>query len=317
MSSLKFYKNVNIAPYTTFKIGGPAKYFFIARSLEQLQAALIWAQERKIKYFILGGGSNVLISDQGFRGLVIQNQNSKIKIQNYKSKVKMIYADAGVTLGRLVNVVTQRGLTGLEWAAGIPGTLGGAIHGNAGWPSNKKNISAVVRSVRVLELGPKLKIKNYNHRACQFAYRHSVFKNRTDLVILSARLKLKRGDSKAIKKEIAQIIETRGHKIPSGFSAGCVFKNQLWTKKYYYLLKQYPELKLVTKNGFIPAAWLIEKCGLKGKKLGQAQISPGHANFIINLGQAKAKDVQRLINLIKRTVKNKFKINLQEEIEII
>ncbi len=295
-------KNIFLRDYTTFRIGGRARYFFIAKTKSELISAVIAAKRTKLPFFILGGGSNLLVVDEGYKGLVIKIQNSKFKILNSK-----IYTEAGAPLSLIVNASVNKSLTGLEWAAGIPGTVGGAVFGNAGWPNNKKNISSVIESVEVLETKPKLKIKNYSAEGdipsvaryklkdCKFGYRDSIFKRRKNLVILSVFLKLKKGKKEKIKKEISEIFKKRKEKIPIDFSAGSVFKNP---------------------TGF-SAGQLIEKCGLKGEKIGNVKISKKHANFIINLGKGKAKDVKKLINLIKKKVKNKFKINLKEEIQIL
>jgi len=246
----------------------------------------------------LGGGSNLLVSDKGFKGVVIKVQITNYKFQtNSKSQITNISAGAGLPLNKLVQLAAERGLTGLEWAAGIPGTVGGAVFGNAGWPSNKKNISSVIKWVEVLETKPKSKsrIKNYGLKDCKFVYRDSVFKHKPGLVILSVCLKLREGNIKKIKKEISEILEKRKGRTPVGFSAGSIFKNPPGKR----------------------AGELIEKCGLKGKKIGGAEISKIHANFIVNLDGATAEDVKKLINLIKKEVRKKFKIILEEEIQKI
>ena len=285
-------KNISLKDYTTFKIGGRAKYFYVAKTKTELINAVITAKKTNMPFFILGGGSNLLISDKGFSGLVIKTLNTEYQILNTK-----IVAETGTTLGQLVIASATAGLTGLEWAAGIPGTVGGAVFGNAGWLNNKKNISSTIESVEVLEIKPKSKskIRNYTLKDCNFSYRDSIFKRRKNLVILSISLKLKKGNKKRIKKEISYILRERKEKIPMGFSAGSIFKNP---------------------KGF-SAGQLVEKCGLKGKKIGGTEISEKHANFIINSGNARAKDVEKLINLAKKEVKNKFRIKLEEEIQIL
>ncbi len=286
---IKIRRNVPLKDHTTFRIGGKAKYFFIAKNKKDLVSAVELAKKKKLPIFLLGGGSNVLIPERGFGGLVIKIKNSKFGIQNYS-----IFSEAGVSLGQLVNAAASAGLVGLEWAAGIPGTLGGAIYGNAGWPRNRKNISSVIESVEVLETLPEFKIKEYKLKDCKFGYRDSVFKHKPGLVILSAKFKLKKGSKNKIRKEISNILKIRREKIPFGFSAGSVFKNP---KGYF-------------------AAKLIEECGLKGKTIGGAKISEKHANFIINFKGAKEKDVKKLIILAKKEVKKKFNVGLEEEIVV-
>jgi UDP-N-acetylmuramate dehydrogenase len=280
-------KNVLLKDYSTFRIGGKAKYFFIAKTKSDLISAIGFARENKLPFFLLGGGSNILFPDRGTKAVVIKVQNSEFKIKNLN-----ILSDAGTPLNQLVKAAMMAGLSGLEWAIGIPGTLGGAIFGNAGWGGDKKNISSVIESVEVLEVKPRFGIKEYKLKNCKFGYRDSIFKRKCELVILSAKLNLKRGSKEGIKKEMSDILKRRKEKIPFGFSAGSVFKNP--------------------KNNF--AANLIEKCNLKGKTVGGAKISEKHANFIINFNKANEKDVKKLITLAKRKVKNKFNINLEEEI---
>jgi len=299
-------KNVSLKNYTTFKIGGPANYFFEAKNKEDLIKAIITAKKFKLPFFILGGGSNLLVSDEGFKGLVIKILFSKSYFLN-----SQISAEAGTILGQLISATSNTGLTGLEWAAGIPGTVGGAIYGNAG--AFKKSMKNIVREVEVFDLKNK-KIKILKNKDCKFGYRDSIFKQANsatlglrprgmrmrpceykNLIILSAKLKLKKGNKKKIEKRIKEYLNYREEKQPLNLpSAGSIFKNP---------------------KGFF-AAKLIEKCNLKGKKIGKAQISEKHANFIVNLGGGKAKDVKKLINLAKKKVKEKFGITLEEEIKI-
>lgn len=311
MNNLKLQKDVILAPYTTFKIGGPAKYFFEAKSQEELIRALNWAKSNKIDYFILGGGSNILVADKGFNGLVI-----KLQIESYKLEDQVIIAEAGINLGKLVQISAANGLTGLEWAIGIPGTLGGAICGNAG--AMGSSISEIVENIKVLIDNEK--IDSWNNQQCRFSYRDSIFKQNPDLIILAAELQLKKGNKREIQEKIKEYIARRKNQ-PSEPSAGCVFKNiefnNLDAKLTKNLLTKYPEIKNIIKDGKFSSGWLIEQCDLKGKIIGQAQVSSLHANFIVNLGQAKAEEVMILISLIKQRVRNKFGIQLQEEIEYV
>ena len=310
----KIQENISLAGHTTFKIGGPARYFFVAENAEEIKKAVRAAKEFNLHYFILGGGSNVLVSDKGFNGLIIKIQNSKFKIQNSK----IIYAEAGMSLGKLVEYSVSKGLTGLEWAAGIPGTIGGAICGNAG--AFGKSISETIIGVQALACSEKdnIKIKKYINKDLKFGYRDSIFKHKKNLIILSAEFKLKKGDKKKNREITAEYLEQRRESQPLEYpSAGSVFKNLKFEIENLKLLNKYPQLKKFSKHGMIPAGWLIEECGLAGKKIGRAMVSEKHANFIVNLGKAKAEDVVILISLIKQKIRNKFGIQLQEEIEYI
>jgi UDP-N-acetylmuramate dehydrogenase len=296
-------ENVSLANYTTFKIGGKAKYFFEAKKKKDLIKAVKIAQKFKLPFFILGEGSNLLVADEGYKGLVIKCQMPNIKCQ-IKSKFQMskIYTEAGARLADLLNLALKKSLTGLEWAVGIPGTIGGAIYGNCG--AFKRSMADILKKVKVFDLND-LRFKIYNLRDCKFKYRDSIFKQKKNLIIISAEIQLKKGQKKKIKNKIREYLEYRRKTQPLNFpSAGSIFKNPLMAN---FQEKDLP----------ISAAFLIEKCNLKGKKIGQAQISQKNANFIVNLGKAKAKEVLKLIKLAKKRVKEKFKINLKEEIEFL
>jgi len=282
-------KNIELASYTTFRIGGPADYFFVAKAKEDLIRAVKAAKEFKLPFFVLAGGSNLLISDKGFRGIAIQNKASRFKLMDTKISV-----EAGLMLRDLMPILVENELGGLEWVAGIPGTVGGAIRGNAG--AFGKSMADTIDSVEILEVKSEIKIKKYRTEDCGFNYRDSIFKKRDNLIILSAEIKLEKKDKKEIQENIKRFLNYRKEKQPMNFpSAGSIFKN--------------PEDS--------SAGRLIEDCGLKGKKIGQAQISEKHANFIINLGEAKAEDILKLINLAKEKVKEKFGIELEEEIQFL
>ncbi len=305
--------NEPLAKYTTFKIGGRAKYFFVAKNEKELIKALMWAKEKKVPYFILGGGSNLLVSDKGFKGLVIKCQMSNVKCQNQNSTLKTIKVDGGVSLSKLVSLAAKKGFSGLEWAAGIPGTVGGVVCGNAG--AFGSCVAEVVESIKVLTTY-NLQLTTYNNKNCKFSYRNSIFKNNKNLIILSVELQLRKGNKTEIQKKVSEYLNYRKKIQPLNSSAGCVFKNiEIANLKNKNTLEIIPEKKI--KGGKLPAGYLIEKVGLRGKRQSQAQISKKHANFIVNLGGAKAKDVIYLINLTKRKVKKKFGVELKEEIQYI
>lgn len=278
-------RDVLLAQYTTFKIGGPAKYFFVAENKEEVVRAVNTAQTAREPYFILGGGSNLLVNDKGFNGMVIKIQNTKCQIIDTHC-----HTDAGVLLSHLVGATAENGLTGLEFAAGIPGTVGGAIFGNAG--IKDRGVGNVVESVTLLFLDGE--IKTVNKDWMEFAYRESKLKKislSARPIILSVIFKLEKGEPEKIKAEIQERLQRRKEKLPIEPSAGCIFKN---------LSNQ-------------SAGAIIEQAGLKGRRIGDAQISEKHANFIINLGKAKADDVLQLIELIKQTIK----ISVEEEIQFL
>ena len=364
--SIKIKKNIPLSKYTTFKIGGPAKYFCLVKSNDEIEKALEFAEKNKLKFFVLGGGSNLLISDRGFDGLVIKTQNTRYKIQNSN-----IICDGGLSLIKLVSESVKSNLTGLEWAAGIPGTVGGAIANNTG--ANGKCMADVVRDIEILDIGywilgtssslplsggeykdrfplsereykdsplsgeekknsllserksisPPDKggwgVKKLVNKQCQFSYRDSVFKREKKYIILSAVLKLKEGNREESKKTISEILKSRKEKQPLEYpSAGSIFKNPAVDDEHFKkLIKKYPELKNIVKDNIVPAGWLIEKAGLKGKKIGGAMVSEKHCNFIVNFNNAKAEDVVILISLIKQKIRTYLGIQLKEEIEYV
>jgi len=304
----KIQKNILLAPYTTFRIGGPAKYFSEASSTKEIKELCKWAEKENVPVLALGGGSNVLISDKGFNGLVIKIQNSKFKIQNSK-----IIADAGVPLAKIVAEAAGAGLSGLEWAIGIPGTIGGAINGNAG--AFGRATSEAVEEVEAFDI-LEHSVKNFKKEDCRFGYRKSIFKRNPDLIILSAIIRLKNGSKEEMRKAIQKNARQKKESNPVGFSAGCYFKNIGWEeigiKKD--LIAKFPELKKFADKPKISAGSLIENVGLKGKKIGGAVISEKHANFIINVGNAKAKDVINLANLVKEKVRKRYGFDLEDEV---
>jgi len=274
-------KDQLLAPYTTFKIGGPADWFCEAKNEKGILEAVKFAQEKKLPFFILGNGSNVLIPDDGFRGMVVKMENGEWRMENER-----IIAGAGIPLTKLVNMAKENSLSGIEFMAGITGTLGGAVVGNAGaW---QENIGDKVERVKILDKDNQFKWLNHNE--CQFVYRQSRFKKGKEIV-LEVELKLTKGNKKEIKRKIMANLKKREGQ-PKEPSAGSIFVN--------------PKPQ--------SAGDLIEKCGLKGKQIGSTQISTKHANFIINLGGAKARDVLKLIALAQNEVRRKFKINLKPEI---
>ncbi len=303
-------EGVLLKNYTTYKIGGPAKHFFIAKNKEDLVSALMEAKKNKLQVFILGGGSNLLVSDKGFNGLVI-----KLQVTGYKLQVTKVYVGAGESAIKIAHICAENGLSGLEWAGGLPGSIGGAIYGSA--QAFGARISDNVESVEALNL-KTLKFVNLTKKQCQFSLKNSLFKKNKNLVIISAILKLKKKNKTAIKNKIKEFLNYRRTHHPLNFpSAGSVFVNPEIVIKNKKLLKELPELSGYNEKGTIPAGYLISKCGLSGKKIGKAQISEKHCNFIINLGGAKAGDVLKLIKLAEEKVKNKFGIILEEEVQLV
>ncbi len=309
-------KDEVLAPYTTFKIGGPAAYFYSAKNDEDFIKAVKIAKKLNIPYLILGGGSNLLISDKGFSGLVIKKENN-IYSRDFKIIENKIITGSQVKLSVLVEASAESGLTGLEWAAGIPGTVGGAVRGNAG--AYGKQMSDVVKTVKALcDLGEgKFLEKIYTNQEAMFFYRSSIFKKFKKCVILSVEIELEKGDKKEIKKTIEKILNLRKKSsAPQYPSAGCIFKNPVVKNKKLIQEFQKDTGKKIHSDK-VPAGYLIDRLGLKSKKIGGAMISDKNANFILNIGNATAEDVIILISFIKQQVRDKYGIQLEEEVELV
>lgn len=300
-------ENVPLSRYTTFRLGGPARYFIEAKRREDLVAVLDWARQEKQRYVLIGGGSNVLFLDSGFDGLVIKNSASKIKITGTRLAV-----DSGTILHTVVTAACQNHLAGLEGLSWIPGSVGGAIYGNAG--AYGQDIGRMVESVDAYDVVGRQKI-SLPAAECGFAYRHSVFKEKTNLVILGAVLRLAAGPTAALSAQCEKIKQERQNKFPLAPSAGCVFQN-IPVSAAANNQRLQPFLAKV-KGDKIAAGLLIDQADLKGAKIGGAQVSPLHANFIVNSGKATADDVIKLISLIKAKVRDMFGVNLECEVQII
>jgi UDP-N-acetylmuramate dehydrogenase len=274
-----------MAKYTWMKVGGPADFYIEPKDKEDLKAIVFYFHTHQYSWMVLGRGSNVLVSDGGIRGAVINVEQalSKIFIEGDR-----VVAEAGVRLTKFVDFCIQNELAGVEMLAGIPGTIGGAVAMNAG--AHGGEIADHLVEVEVIRNGYTQQVKNEN---AQFAYRHSGFDQD---VVLSAAFKLPRGDKEPLSAKRRELILRRNETQPLEFpNLGSMFKNP--------------------PNTF--AAKLIEQAGLKGKRVGDAQISEKHANFIINLGNAKAEDVVKLIDLAKRTVYQNAGVMLELEVKMV
>ncbi|MBL7159673.1 UDP-N-acetylmuramate dehydrogenase [Candidatus Microgenomates bacterium] len=309
---LKFGELLSL--HTTFRIGGPAEIFFKAKNSQELLKAVSLAQKFKIPYFILGGGSNILVGDLGFKGLVIKNRIQEIKVLGYDGKIKnkkvkikniLVKAESGVLVNRLVRFTLDKGIGGFESFLGLPGTVGGAIYGNAHFLKTNDFFGDYLFEARLLTL--KNEVKTVTKDYFNFDYKTSKIQ-KTKEIILEAVFSLRSEDSKKLWLKANQVMNYRLKTQPQGkFSAGCVFKN----------IKNSEAIRIPTPGFTTSAGFLIDATGLKNKKIGGAQVSSYHGNFILNLGSTTAMDVLKLIDLIKKKVKEKFGVELKEEIEMV
>jgi len=316
---INIQENIILAPYTTFRIGGSARYFVEVENGEDLAEAIAFANEKNISFFILGGGSNVLVSDNGFNGLVIRINSQLFLPHNFS-----IGCGAGLSLAKVVRESMEREFSGLEWAIGIPGTIGGAIRGNAGAFGGE--IAKAIKAVNFIdtedlyeELGGKkaVKIQTFAKELCEFGYRTSIFKQNKNLIILSASFVFDKGSKLEVEKITQGIIEKRRSNYPQGVgSAGSFFINPVVSN--LELIKKFEEDSgAKSRESKIPAGWLINEVDLRGKKMGGAMISEEHANFIVNTGSAKAEDVVMLASFVKQQVRDKLGVELREEVQYV
>jgi UDP-N-acetylmuramate dehydrogenase len=297
-------RGVCLRPYTTLRAGGPAEFFGIARTADVLGEMACEAQKERIKATYLGAGSNVLPSDDGVPGLVLLNAARRIEMLGDGE----IVADAGCSFQELFLKAAQASLAGLEFAVGIPGTVGGALVSNAG--AYRSNIAESVTSLEIVHGGERGWV---DPKFMQFAYRDSILR-RLDpppVALVRVHLKLNFGDPKAIYDEAREYQRQRISKQPPPASAGSFFKNVYDAK----LAESLDELPARFKTaGVVPSGFLIERVGLKGHRLGGAVLGPLHANFIVNVGRATASAIRSLAELAKRRVREEFGVTLEEEV---
>ncbi len=274
-----------LAPYSSMKVGGPADYFVEPADKKDVVEIVKYFQQNDFPFMMIGRGSNLLISDDGIRGAVI---NAESGLSNVALEKGLVVAEAGARLTKLVDFCIQNGLAGLEWAAGIPGTVGGGVIMNAG--AHGGEMSNHIVEVEVLRGGEVVRVPK---EASGFSYRRSAFQRD---IVLGATFRLTPGNKEEILKRKSELIARRNLTQPLNFpNSGSMFKNPPGTF----------------------AAKLIEQAGLKGKRIGDAQISDKHANFIINLGDAKADDILRLIDLARRTVHQNTGVLLELEVKLV
>lgn len=283
--------NAPLAAYTSARVGGAADALLVARSVAELtnMATRLWTMD--IPFRVLGGGSNVLISDRGVRGVVVLNRAQRMTV-HLEEDPPTIWAESGASLNSIVQRAARAGLSGLEWAAGIPGTLGGAIYGNAGAFGGEMAHSLHTVDVLHRQQGQQC----WEAAQLAFAYRTSLLKRgEAEAIILAATLRFTRAEVPAIQAHLERLHRRRKQTQPPGASMGSMFKNP--PGDY--------------------AGRLIEAAGLKGTRIGDVEVSPIHANFFINHGQATASDIKTLVELVQRTVAEKSGVHLEPEIEFI
>lgn len=300
--------------YTSLKIGGPADLFFKAQNTKELVLALKSAKKNKVPVFLLGGGTNILVSDKGYRGLVIKNETGNIKLkgltgrrlnpESKKNFVNKVYleVDSGVTINRLVRNTIDQSLSGLEDFLGQPGTVGGAVWINAHNINMQSFFGDRVVSAKIYN--SKSEIIDVNNAYFHFNYDFSIIQSTAEH-ILTVTLELESGNKGQLWESAKKVLEYRQTSQPQGvFTAGCLFKN----------IEKSAAMRLATPNYTCSAGFLLDSVGLKGVSVGLAKISDHHANFIINMGAATSSDMLELIDLARDRVKQKYGLDLELEV---
>ena len=282
-------ENVSLAPYTSARIGGPADVFVVVKSANELMGVMKVIWEQGVPYTILGGGSNVLVSDKGVRGVVVLDRAKDVRFESGDQPT--VWCEAGVIFSNLANRCASKGLSGLEWAATVPGTIGGAVYGNAGAFGGDMSGNLIWADVLTKNGREKISVEKMD-----YGYRTSALKRSDEtVIILSALLRLKNANKDEVSAKINEFSERRKATQPPGASMGSMFKNPAGDH----------------------AGRLMEAAGLKGTRIGTAEISTLHGNFFVSHGETKAEDVRALIRLAQKTVAEKFNVKLELEVELV
>ena len=290
--SVTIIENEPLAKYTSWRIGGPARWFANATTADELREALAWAHVHAVPVFVLGGGTNLLVRDAGFAGLVLRYRNTSLQLRSQGERATA-HIGAGAPMAGTVRRLAAQGWAGLEWAEGLPGTIGGAVFGNAGCYGG--DIAGVLQRAWLL-VGNE--IEEWPTERFAFGYRTSVLKaaqTQHAPIVLAAEFALQRADRQTLAEQMERTAAERKSKTPWGSSCGSVFKNPPNTS----------------------AGRLIEATGLKGARIGQAEIAQKHANYIVNLGGASSDDILALIELARERVQREFGIELVLEVQIL
>jgi UDP-N-acetylmuramate dehydrogenase len=298
--------DVPLARHTRFGIGGPADLYAEAGEEAAFVDALRAAQAAGVPVITIGGGTNLVASDSGYRGLLLRFRGDSLRAMGNR-----VTAGAGAELQRLVDFTVDRGLQGLETLAGIPGWTGAAVYGNAG--AYGHSISERVAAVRVFD---GAQVRELTNAECQFAYRESVFKRHKDWIVFSVELELKPGDREELRRTADAIVKTRSEKFPATMQcAGSVFKNLLLRDLAPAVADFVPPEAV--REGKVPAAWFLDAVGAKGLERGDIRVADYHANLIYNAGHGTAADFRALVQELKARVRTRFGFDLEEEVQYI
>ena len=299
-------KDARLSAHARFGIGGPADILVDAGNQTAFMEAIRISRESGLDCVVIGGGSNLIVADEGFRGAVLKFSGAGI--ESYGTRVRV---EAGAVLQDLVDFTVDSGLQGLETMTGIPGWTGGAVYGNAG--AYGHSISECVAHVTYFDGAEVMRVDN---TACEFQYRESIFKRRKDWVILSAELNMKVGDAAALRGNADRILDIRNKKYPPTMKcAGSIFKNYLLVNLPPAVAAEVPASSVI--EGKVPSAWFLERVGAKGMKVGDIHVADYHANLIYNNGNGTAQQLRTVIGELKRRVEDRWGMPLEEEVQYV
>jgi UDP-N-acetylmuramate dehydrogenase len=289
-----------LSRHVTFGVGGPADVYLVAKSEDSLRQAFALARSSDVPVFIFGSGSNILVGDKGVRGLTIENRTATIEGPAQNGSGFKVRVASGVSFATLARRMAAAGYSGVEWACGIPGSLGGAVVTNAG--AYDSSLAEVVRGARLS--GADGSVRELTPTDLQLSYRNSAFTRGElrDGIVLSVDLRLERGDARELKGRVKEMDAARKAAQPPGRNCGSVFKNPA---------------SAAGGPPDHPSWWYVDEVGLRGHRVGNAQFSEQHANFILNLGGAKASDITALIDVAKERVRAQFGVELETEVMMV
>ena len=304
--NLTVFTDAPLSRYTRFGIGGPADLYAETGNVEAFIAALAAARSSGIPTMVIGGGTNLVVSDGGFRGIVLRYRGDRLMAAGER-----VMAEAGAVFEDLVDLAIEHGLQGLETLAGIPGSVGAAVYGNAG--AYGHSISERVVSVRFHD---GREVRTFTNEECQFHYRESIFKRHKDWTIFSTELLLEPADAARLRETAAGILKVRNEKFPVTMKcAGSIFKNLLFEDLPASVVAEVPASAV--REGKVPAAWFLEQVGAKGSQRGDIHVAAYHANLIYNAGAGTATDLRALIEELKTRVRTRFGMELEEEVQYV
>jgi len=299
-------RDAPLSSHTRFGIGGPADIYAEIDDPDDFIDALRVARESGLETVIIGGGTNLIVSDEGFRGVVLKLASDRLRADGAS-----VYVESGVSLQALVDFTVDLGLKGLETMTGIPGSTGAAIYGNAG--AYGHSIAERLATVRFFD-GAGISV--FDNAQCEFHYRESIFKTHKEWIVFSARLTMEHGDAPALRAAADKILSVRNQKYPPTMKcAGSIFKNFLLAELPPHVAGEVPGNVVI--EGKVPSAWFLEQVGAKGMRQGDIHVATYHANLIYNAGNGTARDLVRVITELKGRVGDRWGIPLEEEVQYV